>query len=167
MPFESFAPEYKIFTGNLTTFGSSADGKRVKKAGFLLEGTIDGAAWSTIASGEYRILRKAGDVQSVPTDDNGDAVDWSSYMDWQDAGNQAFRASYTINNNGTLTVVTNESVTMYEIVIHHPGGGGAEDDGTVELHRETHLDNGDDAMIEINDSEPTSPYPGMLWAIPQ
>jgi len=119
---EIFDNGERVWRGALSSFGSESDGKHVKKAGFVLEATADGAVWDTLAADSYRIFKRAGDVEKRVFDDSGVGVDWTTYTDWQDAGNQAFRVTYTVTNSGTETIYTTEALTLYEMVVYPEGG---------------------------------------------
>lgn len=119
---EIFDNGERVWRGALSSFGSESDGKHVKKAGFVLEATADGAVWDTLAADSYRIFKRAGDVEKRVFDDSGVGVDWTTYTDWQDAGNQAFRVTYTVTNNGSETTYTTEALTLYEMVVYPEGG---------------------------------------------
>ena len=119
---EIFDNGERVWRGSLSSFGSESDGKHVKKSGFVLEATADGAVWDTLAADSYRIFKRAGDVEKRVFDDSGVGIDWTTYTDWQDAGNQAFRVTYTVTNNGSETTYTTEALTLYEMVVYPEGG---------------------------------------------
>lgn len=130
--------------GTLTSFGSEADGKVVKRAGFTFRGN-SGAGWTTIATDQYSIRRKTGYVEIREVDDSGDPVDWQDYLDYQDLGNTAFRATYTVKNGATETTYTNETVTM-SLVDPYLGTGDGTFDGEIPRNlfvQEIHAEYGD------------------------
>ena len=100
------------YRGTLASFGSVADGKVVKRSPFTLQATSDGSTWTTLASDTYFVNKVAGYVEKNIIDDSGTEVDWSSYTDYQDLGNQAFRVTYTVKNGSTSTTYTNEAITF-------------------------------------------------------
>lgn len=103
---------YTPYRATLTSFGSAADGKAVKRTPFTLEATSNGAAWSTIDADWYRVRRKTGYVEFRDVDDNGDDVDIDAYIAYQDLGNQAFRVTYTVKSGATSNTYTTEALTF-------------------------------------------------------
>lgn len=124
-----FDPSDSYFTpirGQLTSFGSQADGKAIKRNSVTFQGNA-GAGWVTINSDEYHVRRKSGYIDIRQVDDDGDLVDWQTYFDYQTAGNTAFRATYTVKSGATETTYTNESVTMSEFDPYLNSGDGGFD----------------------------------------
>lgn len=124
-----FDPSDSYFTpirGQLTSFGSQADGKAIKRNSVTFQGNA-GAGWVTINSDEYHVRRKSGYIDIRQVDDDGDLVDWQTYFDYQTAGNTAFRATYTVKSGATETTYSNESVTMSEFDPYLSAGDGGFD----------------------------------------
>jgi len=111
-------PDATIWRGTLDSFGSEAAGKHVKKAGFVVQATADGVVWDTLSADTYRIFKRAGEIELRAVDDAGEAIDVTAYTDWQEEGNQAFRVTYTVTDNGSETTYTNEPLTLYEMVVY-------------------------------------------------
>lgn len=85
--------------------GTSPAGSFVS-ADILLEGN-SGSGWTTIPSTQYRIHPRAGVVEKRQYDStSGAEVDWSAYQAYQDAGNTAMRATYSMYDEATSAITT-------------------------------------------------------------
>lgn len=89
-----------------------ASGKSVRSSAFVLEATDDGATWDTLAADTYLVGSISGTVIQRSNDDSSVIVDWSAYSAYQDLGNTAFRATYTVVNGGAETTYTQEAQTF-------------------------------------------------------
>lgn len=92
-----------VYQASLASFGTPvlAGTKMVKPGSVTLQG--NNGAWVTIASDQYLIGLQTGLIRQSTLDDDGAAVDWSTYT--------SFRATYTVLSSGTETTYTNELVT--------------------------------------------------------
>lgn len=108
----------------LTSFGAAAEYKHVRARNFVLQG--NNGAWVTLPSDYYTLVKKFGLVVKRWEDDAENDIDWDAYS--------AYRWSGVIVNNGTKTVVTNESVTFtdYEDESDPVGPDGDVDTDSVE-----------------------------------
>lgn len=108
--------DFRPYACELASFGAIADHKHIKKPTFVLQGN-SGSGWVTLAADTYVLRRRSGGVEQRLIDDtspNPTFVDWQAYTDYQDLGNTAFRATYTIRSSGTDTTYTNEAQTFYD-----------------------------------------------------
>jgi hypothetical protein len=102
------------YVATLTSFGSAAANKFVLfntpsvSSNFTLQG--NNGAWVTIATDQYEVAALAGYVVRRGVDDSGNLVDWSTYEPANGGG--GYRATYTVDNAGTRTPYTNESLTF-------------------------------------------------------
>lgn len=135
-----------VYAGTLTSFGSMADGKNVKRSVFTFQGNT-GSGMATISSDKYYVRRKLGRVELRDIDDSDNLLDWSSYISYQDLGNIAFRATYTVKvQAGTETTYTNETVTIAEIDSYSATGSDGTLDGELSQNlwvQEIHAEYGD------------------------
>lgn len=106
--------EFTPYRGTLTSFGAEDDDKVVKRSPFTLQGNA-GAGWVTLDSDWYYVWRSSGWVQFRDTDDDGNDVDISAYIQWQEDGNVAFRATYTVKDGTSSATYTNESMTFADV----------------------------------------------------
>lgn len=134
------------YAGTLTSFGSMADGKNVKRSVFTFQGNT-GSGMATLSSDKYYVRRKLGRVELRDIDDSDNLLDWSAYIAYQDLGNIAFRATYTVKvQAGTETTYTNETVTIAEIDSYSATGDDGTSDGELVQNlwvQEIHAEYGD------------------------
>ncbi len=103
-----------VYSAALTDFGDPADNKHLVGKSFVLEATADGSTWDTLDSVGFSLRRREGGIDQRDQDDDTDPnpIDWEDYRAWQDAGNQAFRASFDIVEGATKTHFSNRPVTF-------------------------------------------------------
>src|SRR5581483_6017883 len=90
----------------LPSFGAPAAGKYVKPGETVQGDTSGSGTWATIPTDQYYLDRLNGVIYEKIQDDSRNGVDFS--IDYPGGT----RSSYTIDDNGTLTNVTNESITF-------------------------------------------------------
>ncbi len=103
-------PSYNVFRGDLASFGSENDHKYVRKGTVTLQG--NSGAWVTIPSDEYWVRRRTGRIEQRLVKDSGVPTDWDAYD--PELGGGGWRVTYTVFDNGTETIYTNETLALVE-----------------------------------------------------
>jgi hypothetical protein len=133
------------FVGTLSSFAAASYDKRIKRNSVTLQGN-SGSGWVTLPANQYRVGNTSGEIVQLDNDGT-DLVDWGDYYAYQDAGNVAFRVTYTIRNRttGADTVVTNENLTITE---ESDYAEYISPDGTVDIESASNAWLGSDALEE-------------------